>query len=113
MTKSRYIHSEVYKYETYVEALRSAIALRVKKQGEKKLERSLARSMTSLHRRESADANTDMDESEYEVPDGLRIDTGLKVDAGKGDEEETAVTPMAARRTRGVEEGRYRCRLWT
>lgn len=49
VAKGKYIHSEVYKYETYVEALRNAIALRVKKQGERKLERSLARSMTSLH----------------------------------------------------------------
>ncbi|WVF70182.1 hypothetical protein IAT40_004970 [Kwoniella sp. CBS 6097] len=37
--KSHYIHTEIYKYETYVEALRNAISLRVKKQGEKKLEK--------------------------------------------------------------------------
>jgi hypothetical protein len=47
--KSRYIHSEIFKYETYVEALRNAIALRIERQGQKKLERSLARSTVSLH----------------------------------------------------------------
>ncbi|WVR04320.1 hypothetical protein IAU60_001320 [Kwoniella sp. DSM 27419] len=52
--KSHYIHTEIYKYETYVESLRNAISLRVKKQGEKKLERSLARSI-SLHGRDSVD----------------------------------------------------------
>lgn len=47
--KSRYIHSEIFKYETYVEALRNTIAQRVERQGQKKLERSLARSTVSLH----------------------------------------------------------------
>lgn len=47
--KSQYIHTEIYKYETYLEALRMAVALRVEKQGEKKLEKSLKRSMGSLH----------------------------------------------------------------
>jgi PH/SEC7 domain-containing protein len=47
--KSRYMLTEIHKYETYIEALRAAIALRVKKQGEKKLDRSLRRSFGSLH----------------------------------------------------------------
>lgn len=34
--KSRYIHSEIFKYETYVEALRNAIQLRVQKQEERR-----------------------------------------------------------------------------
>lgn len=48
--KSRYIHSEIFKYETYVEALRNAINLRIQRQGERKVERSLARSTPSLRR---------------------------------------------------------------
>lgn len=48
--KSRYIHSEIFKYETYVEALRNAINLRVQRQGERKVERSLQRSTPSLRR---------------------------------------------------------------
>jgi PH/SEC7 domain-containing protein len=47
--KSRYIHSEIFKYETYVEALRNAIALRLDRQGQKRLEKALARSTASLH----------------------------------------------------------------
>ncbi|KAL1408171.1 hypothetical protein Q8F55_004976 [Vanrija albida] len=54
--KSRYIHSEIFKYETYVEALRNAIGLRVQKQGEKKLERSLQRSTLSLQQQQEAAA---------------------------------------------------------
>jgi PH/SEC7 domain-containing protein len=49
MAKTRYMHTEIHKYETYLEALRSAIALRVKKQGENKLDRSLRQSVGSLH----------------------------------------------------------------
>jgi PH/SEC7 domain-containing protein len=37
-----YIHTEIDKYKIYVDALRQAIALRVEKQGEKKLHQSLA-----------------------------------------------------------------------
>lgn len=48
--KSRYIHSEIFKYETYVEALRNAINQRVQRQGERKVERSLARSTPSIRR---------------------------------------------------------------
>lgn len=44
--KSHHLHSEIGKYEVYTASLRSAIALRVKKQGEKKLEHSLARGMS-------------------------------------------------------------------
>ncbi|GMK57715.1 hypothetical protein CspeluHIS016_0405490 [Cutaneotrichosporon spelunceum] len=49
-TKSRYTHSEIFKYETYVEALRNAINHRVQRQGERKVERSLARSAPSIRR---------------------------------------------------------------
>lgn len=49
LAKSRYMHTEIHKYETYLDALRCAIALRVKKQGENKLDRSLRRSVGSLH----------------------------------------------------------------
>nr|XP_019008884.1 uncharacterized protein I206_06570 [Kwoniella pini CBS 10737]OCF47665.1 hypothetical protein I206_06570 [Kwoniella pini CBS 10737] len=63
-SKSHYIHTEIFKYETYVEALRNAISLRVKKQGEKKLEKSLARSMTSLHRQISNNQNGKEEEEE-------------------------------------------------
>lgn len=51
--RGSYLVKEIYRYEGYIDTLRSAIALRLKKQGERKLEKSLARSMTSLHRRES------------------------------------------------------------
>jgi PH/SEC7 domain-containing protein len=44
----------VVKYDTYVDSLRSAINLRLKKAGERKLEKSLAR-RTSFERRESLD----------------------------------------------------------
>lgn len=47
--KSQYLHTEIFKYETYLEALNKAVALRVEKQGERKLEKSLKRSMGSLH----------------------------------------------------------------
>ncbi|WRT65157.1 uncharacterized protein IL334_002100 [Kwoniella shivajii] len=67
-SKSHYIHTEIFKYETYVEALRNAISLRVKKQGEKKLEKSLARSMTSLHRADDNDSdNVEEDGEEKEI----------------------------------------------
>ncbi|BEI88238.1 uncharacterized protein CcaverHIS019_0109560 [Cutaneotrichosporon cavernicola] len=48
--KSRYTHSEIFKYETYVEALRNAINHRVQRQGERKVERSLIRSAPSIRR---------------------------------------------------------------
>ena len=51
--KARYLVDEIYRYQNYVDSLRAAIALRVKKQGEKRLEKSLARSTTSLHRANS------------------------------------------------------------
>lgn len=69
--KSRYIHSEIFKYETFVEALRNAIQLRVQRQGEKKLERSLARSNVSLHhehKRQGGAAGT--------TPDGVSDSDG-------------------------------------
>jgi hypothetical protein len=43
--RSLFIHSEIVKYEVYTDALKSAINLRFKKQGEKKLEKSLKRNM--------------------------------------------------------------------
>ncbi len=46
--KSLFIHSEIVKYETYVDALNSAISLRLRKQGERKLERSLAAARVDL-----------------------------------------------------------------
>lgn len=39
--KSKHLMSEVFKYETYVECLRNAMNLRLKKRGEKVLERAL------------------------------------------------------------------------
>lgn len=41
--KSRYIHSEIFKYETYVEALRNAIQLRVQRQEERAVEQKAER----------------------------------------------------------------------
>jgi len=39
--KSKYLLAEIFKYETYVECLRNAMSLRLKKRGEKVLERAL------------------------------------------------------------------------
>ena len=95
VAKSKYIHSEVYKYETYVEALRNAIAMRVKKQGERKLERSLARSMTSFHRRSS---EVEVREGLHEEVSGLSRDTSREMDEGDlREDEEAPVTPVATR----------------
>ncbi|KAK8846626.1 hypothetical protein IAR55_005713 [Kwoniella newhampshirensis] len=67
-SKSHYIHTEIFKYETYVEALRNAISLRVKKQGEKKLEKSLATSMNSLNRAaEESDEEQEEEEGDRAV----------------------------------------------
>ncbi|WVQ97714.1 hypothetical protein IAU59_004828 [Kwoniella sp. CBS 9459] len=74
--KSHYIHTEIYKYETYVEALRNAISLRVKKQGEKKLEKSLARSLTSLHHHEEED-----EDDEDEGNEGIMYHEAAEGDA--------------------------------
>ena len=48
--KLQYLQSEIYKYEIYIEALKSAVRDRLKKQGDRGLERSLARSAASLRR---------------------------------------------------------------
>ncbi|KAH7108141.1 hypothetical protein BKA62DRAFT_9648 [Auriculariales sp. MPI-PUGE-AT-0066] len=48
--KSEYLKSEVVKYSTYVESLRTAMAMRLKKRGEKALERALSGTVTSDHR---------------------------------------------------------------
>lgn len=50
--KASYLHREVFKIRIYLETLHAAIAQRVKRQGEKKLEKSLTRS-ASFHRRDS------------------------------------------------------------
>ncbi len=39
--RSKYLLAEVFKYETYVDCLRDAMSLRLKKRGEKVLERAL------------------------------------------------------------------------
>ena len=39
--KSRWLLAETVKYETYIDSLQSAMALRLKKRGEKALERAL------------------------------------------------------------------------
>lgn len=62
--RSLYLHTEVVKYNTYIDSLQSAISLRLKKSGERKLEKSLARSMTSLHRRQSEDLLHEEEEEE-------------------------------------------------
>nr|XP_018265878.1 uncharacterized protein I303_02254 [Kwoniella dejecticola CBS 10117]OBR88036.1 hypothetical protein I303_02254 [Kwoniella dejecticola CBS 10117] len=89
--KSHYIHTEIFKYETYVEALRNAISLRVKKQGEKKLEKSLARSMTSLHRQSSAsehEKDDEEDEGEFESTFKSQSKSAKLADQGEEEEED-------------------------
>ena len=54
-SKYKYLVAELARYEGYIDTLKDAIALRIKKQGEKKFEKSLARSTTSLHGRDSVD----------------------------------------------------------
>lgn len=39
--KSQYLLTEIVKYETYVESLKSAMSLRLKRRGEKALEKAL------------------------------------------------------------------------
>jgi len=39
--KSKWLMSEIFKYETYVESLRNAMSLRMKKRGDKVLEKAL------------------------------------------------------------------------
>ncbi|WVQ83934.1 hypothetical protein IAT38_006078 [Cryptococcus sp. DSM 104549] len=108
--KSHFIHTEIFKYETYVEALRNAIALRVKKQGEKKLEKSLATSMSSLAAiAEGRGAGGDAGSNAYEkggaqmgalsgkVAD-LQIDP--HAEGGYDDDEEQPLTPNATIRGR-------------
>jgi hypothetical protein len=46
--RSLYIHSEIVKYEVYVDALKTAISTRFKKQGERKLEKSLKRDLVGV-----------------------------------------------------------------
>ncbi|WVQ68851.1 uncharacterized protein L199_007060 [Kwoniella botswanensis] len=91
--KSHYIHTEIFKYETYVEALRNAISLRVKKQGEKKLEKSLARSMTSLHRKDSQDDANEEEEEEYEITTTKKNGTHNGHDEEDDDDDEGYGTP--------------------
>ncbi|WVN88786.1 uncharacterized protein L203_103999 [Cryptococcus depauperatus CBS 7841] len=88
--KSHYIHTEIYKYETYIDALKNAISLRVKKQGEKKLEKSLNTSLNSLHAISSGDPGYDEEEDGNEAFNKLEakkltIDT---IAAGQFDDEE-------------------------
>ena len=42
--RSQYLLAEIVKYESYIESLKSAMKLRLQKQGEKALERALASS---------------------------------------------------------------------
>ncbi|KZT56184.1 hypothetical protein CALCODRAFT_497760 [Calocera cornea HHB12733] len=46
--KSQYLLSEVVKYTSYVESLRNAMSLRLKKQGEKTMERALNKGSTAI-----------------------------------------------------------------
>jgi PH/SEC7 domain-containing protein len=46
--RAGYIHTEIVKYETYIDSLRTAIKERLKQAGERKLEKSLMKSNASL-----------------------------------------------------------------
>lgn len=74
----------------------------MKKQGERKLEKSLARSMTSLHRRESADIYRSDDEArdiEDEEDDTWRYQAtqGQRDEEGHSADMDGAATPVATR----------------
>ncbi|WVQ76687.1 hypothetical protein IAR50_006361 [Cryptococcus sp. DSM 104548] len=112
--KSHYIHTEIFKYETYIDALRRAIHLRVKKSGEKKLEKSLNSSIHGLHA--VAEGKTSPlvgasekseDEEEEDQFEDAAAELGKKpltIDpaAGRDDdgEEEQPITPGATLRGR-------------
>lgn len=71
-----FLLNEVIKYNTYIDSLQSAISLRLKKSGERKLENSLARSNASLHRRESGDLMSSvLSDTEEEDEEEERLST--------------------------------------
>jgi len=45
--RSQYLHTEIVKYEKYIESLRSAMKERLRRRGEKALERALSASSSS------------------------------------------------------------------
>ncbi|EAL21419.1 hypothetical protein CNBD1140 [Cryptococcus deneoformans B-3501A] len=102
--KSHYIHSEIFKYETYIDALRNAISLRAKKQGEKKLEKSLAMPNNNLQS-SSGDKSGALDKTEKAVDasgaaqgvnaGGLSIDPEVTDGQFDDDGEEQPITPNA------------------
>ncbi|OWZ66978.1 hypothetical protein AYX15_01888 [Cryptococcus neoformans] len=102
--KSHYIHSEIFKYETYIDALRNAISLRVKKQGEKKLGKSLTVSNNNLQSSSGGKPGVS-DKTEKAVDAsgaaqdvharGLTIDPAVTVEQFDHDEKEQPITPNA------------------
>ncbi|RXK42093.1 hypothetical protein M231_00450 [Tremella mesenterica] len=89
--KNLFLHSEIYKYQQYVESLRKAIILRVQKQGEKKLEKSLTRSSNLLQDpielRPSSNINSNLepDPNPHPIPSLnsiTNIDSKSKFDSG-------------------------------
>ena len=92
--KSRYLKSELDRHQGYIDALRNAISQRIKKQGERRLEKSLARSTTSLHRAES-EGNLLLRTTGKSLPQGPNGEKGFgeqQVDLND-DENETGGTP--------------------
>lgn len=83
-----YIHSEIIKFEIYASALKDAITLRLKKQGEHNLDKALRR----------AGREEDSDEDDAVVYNG-----GDVFGSGTGvlDEEDEPVTP-SQRHFRGI-----------
>ncbi|ODN96516.1 hypothetical protein L198_04231 [Cryptococcus wingfieldii CBS 7118] len=113
--KSHYIHTEIFKYETYIDALRRAIHLRVKKSGEKKLEKSLNSSIHGLHAvaegkasplvgAHSVKSEDEEEDNQYEDAAAELGKKTLTIDptAGQYDdgEEEQPITPGATLRGR-------------
>ena len=78
--RSQYLLAEIVKYESYIESLKSAMKLRLQKQGEKALERALASSSeeepvssTKGRWKGHPDAET-IEESEEPPPSATRAD---------------------------------------
>lgn len=99
LARDRYLRDELRRYETYIDVMKEAIALRFKKQGEKRLEKSLKRSAASLHRRDSeADQLEQLTAGQRGRGDGILSGDGADF-GGETREREETVDTITARRT--------------
>jgi PH and SEC7 domain-containing protein len=83
--KSQYLLAEIIKYESYIESLQSAMALRLRKRGEKALEKALDRSAGEKKSRTTRAASGQSQKAGWQRPGEETIVEG----------EEPPLTPMA------------------